>query len=344
MPLLRPTLLALSLAATLAPRPAAADVVPPALPIAIPDSSNLWGLELNQWYVGVNAAVAGSIIDGQLSQDGGWRYLPSAAELTRSAQDAQASGSKLGSAFAQLSPTSLGASASARDPLAPASTSTLAIGYSLVSHWALLDQNTSFQFHLKLDGQLRTLGERAADPGGSGSGAAVAALALGSPAGFSADKQYALLDAAGLGAFAEGGDPLLRQLGSLQSSTQTHLDAFGAHTDTLSSALDVDTTLRVTAEGTQIHCDTPVSPACGRYFYMMSVMLFTGARNGGVADFSHTLSVDSFSVGGGAAQPFAPLSPVPEPASGALLALGLAALAGGAARRAGKVTARRSAP
>ncbi|HEY0957472.1 MAG TPA: hypothetical protein VGE36_22165, partial [Roseateles sp.] len=177
MPLLRPTLLALSLAATLAPRPAAADVAPPALPIAIPDPSNLWGLELNQWYVGANAAVAGSVIDGQLSQDGVWRYLPSAADLTRSAQDSQVSGSKLGSAFAQLSPASLGASAMARDPLDPASSGMLAVGYSVVSYWAVLEQNTSFQFQLQLDGQLRTLGQRAAGADGSGSGAAVAALA-----------------------------------------------------------------------------------------------------------------------------------------------------------------------
>ncbi|HET9642804.1 MAG TPA: PEP-CTERM sorting domain-containing protein, partial [Burkholderiaceae bacterium] len=70
----------------------------------------------------------------------------------------------------------------------------------------------------------------------------------------------------------------------------------------------------------------PISPACGRYFYMAGAFLFTGAQNGGFADFSHTLEITSVSVGDGAAQPFEALSPVPEPASATLLAVGMLGL------------------
>ncbi|MDR7335887.1 PEP-CTERM sorting domain-containing protein [Roseateles asaccharophilus] len=327
MQLLRPTLLALSLAAMLTPRPAAADVAPPALPISIPDLSNLWGLELNQWYIGGNAVVAGSIIDGNLSQAVDWRFLPSAAELTRSIEDSQTSGSKLGSAFARVSPTSLGASASARDPLNAASASTVSVGYSVISYWAMLDQDTAFKFNIQLNGQLRTLGERAGDPGRSG--AAVAALALGSTTGMSTAEYVATMEAAGLGALAEGvdADAALLQLSTLKSSTQTHLDAFGAQTDTITTSLDVHASLQVTSHGTQINCDKPISPACGRYFYSFSVLLFTGAQNGGVADFSHSLAVTGVSLDGGATLPFNAVSPVPEPAPALMLTLGLAGLA-----------------
>ncbi|MEO6279287.1 PEP-CTERM sorting domain-containing protein [Roseateles sp.] len=329
MQLLRLSALVLSLIA--AHNPAKADVAPPALSIGIPDLSNLGGLELNQWYVGANAVMAGNIVDGQLSQNGGSVYLPSVAELTRTAQDSQASGSKLGSASARVSLTSLGANASAIDPLYPMSTSTVSVGYSVISYWALLDQDTSFKFNLQLNGQLSTLGERAGDP--ERSGAAVAALAFGSVTGFNAAEQQAIYETAGLGAFAEGGDPLLQQLVSLESSTQTHLDAFGAQTSTALTSLDVDTTLQVTANGTQINCDTPISPACGRYFYTFGVMLFTGAQNGGLADFSHTLQINSVSVDGGEALPFGAISAVPEPTTGALLAVGVISLLGVVSRR-----------
>ena len=324
MQLLRLAALALSLTAALTPQSATAEVLSPSLPVGIPDPSNLWGLELNQWYVGANAVVAGNVIDGTPSQDGGWRYLPTAGELVRTAEDAQTSGSKLGSAFARVSLTGLGASASARDPLYPVSTSSVSMSFSAITYWALLDQNTSFKFNLQLDGQLRTLGERASDPGRSRG--AVAALAFGSSTGLNTADQLATLDAAGLGAFAEGGDALLYQLNTLTTSTQTHLEAFGAQTD-VTTSLDVDTTRHVTADGSQINCDKPISPACGRYFYMFSVMLFTGAQNGGLADFSHTLEVNSVSIDGGAALPFNAISSVPEPSSALLLAAGLTGVA-----------------
>lgn len=326
MPISRLTVLALSLTAALAPHGASADVSLPPLLLGTPDASNLYGLALNQWFVVTNEVTAGTIIDGALSQQGGTLSFPSAAQLSRQADDAQAAGGKLASAFARVGANSLGASASAGAPLEPMGTGSMAVGHAFVGYWAVLDRDTSIHFDLRLDGRLATTGDRAA--GADRSGAAVTALVAGSEANFTTESQYALLRAAGLDAFAVGGDPLLQQLISARSSTQTHLDVFGAQSQTMDRSLDIDTSLHVTANGTRINCDTPVSPACGRYFYMVGAFLFTGAQNGGFADFSHTLQVSSFSIDGGVAQPFSPASPVPEPASALLMLLGGAALVG----------------
>lgn len=331
MTTLRLATLALSLTAAFAAAPASADVTTPTLPLGTPGLSNLYGLELNQWFVFANHVSAGGFIDGATTQDGNLKFFPTGSDLNRSAEISQVSGSKLASAFSRVSADGLGASASARDPLNPMSTWTGAVGYSSVSFMAVLAEDTSILFKLKLDGQLRTLGGRA--PGSDGSGAAVAALAYGSQANLTTDSQLAVFKAAGLTPYADG-DLLLHELSTLKSSTQTHLDAFGAQTDRLGSSADIDTTLQVTAKGTRIDCDPlTVSPACGRYFYMLNVALFTGAQNGGVADFSHTLEVSSFSVGGAAAQPFTAISAVPEPAAAPLLAVGLFSLYGLVVRR-----------
>lgn len=326
MPALRPAALVLSLAATCLHAPASADATPPALPLGTPDLTNLYGLELNQWYVFANHISAATIINGQITQDGTFKAIPTGADLSRSAQASNIVDGKLASAMAGVSPTSLASAASARDPLDPLGTGTAAVGYSMVTYVALLDQDTSFRFDIQVDGRLDRLG--AADT----SGAAVAALAYGSHANYTSEAATATYNAAGLDPWAEG-DALVQQLSSLQSSTQTHLDAFGRQTSLAASSIDIDTTLHVTSQGTQQNCDSPVSPACGRYFYFFNVMLFTGARDGGSADFSHTLSINSVSVGGGAAQPFSATSPVPEPASAALLAVGLLGVGGAAQRR-----------
>ncbi|MBW8847725.1 MAG: PEP-CTERM sorting domain-containing protein [Burkholderiales bacterium] len=331
MPLSRLAVLTLSLTAALAHQAASADALLPPFALGVPNASNLYGLELNQWFAISNEVTAGTIIDGALSQHGGPLSLPSAAQLSRQAEDSQAANGKLASAFARVGANSLGASASAGAPLEPMSTGSVAVGHSFVGYWAVLDQDTSIHFDLKLDGQLGTTGDRAT--GTDRSGAAVTALVSGSEANFTTESQYALLKTAGLDAFAVGGDALLQQLITAKSSTQTHLDVFGAQSDTMTRALDVDTTLHVTANGTRIDCDTPISPACGRYFYMVGAFLFTGAQNGGLADFSHTLAITSVSVGNGAAQPFTALSPVPEPASAAMLLTGLLGLGGFVARR-----------
>ena len=330
MPTSRLAALARSLTAAFAPLVASADVSLPPLPLGTPNAANLYGLELNQWFAISNEVTAGTIIDGTLSQSGSSLTLPSTAQLSRQAEDSQAANGKLASAFARVGANSLGASASAGAPLEPRSTGSVAVGHSYVGYWAVLDQDTSIHFDLKLDGRLGTTGDA---PGADRSGAAITALVSGSEANFTTESQYALLKTAGLDAFAVGGDALLQQLITARSSTQTHLDVFGAQSDSMARSLDVDTTLHVTANGTRIDCDTPISPACGRYFYMVGAFLFTGAQNGGFADFSHTLTITDIAIGAGSAQPFNAVSPVPEPASAPMLAVGLFALLGLVVRR-----------
>jgi|APMI01.1.fsa_nt_gi hypothetical protein len=331
MPSFRLAALALSLPAAFAPQAASADALLPPIPLGVPNASNLYGLELNQWFAITNGIAAGTIIDGTLSEQGGPIYYPSVADLNRTAEDLQAFNGKQASAFARVGPNSLGASASAGAPLEPMSTGSVAVGQSWVGYWAVLDQDTAIHFDLKLDGHLATTGDRSS--GTDKSGSALAAFVIGSEANFTNESQSALLQTAGLDALMVGGAPLLQQLITLKPSTQTYLDAFGAQSDTTSRSLDINTTLHVTANGTRINCDTPISSACGRYFYMVSAFLFTGAQNGGFADFSHTLEISSVSVGSGPAQPFSALSPVPEPASAPLLALGIIGLAGIVTRR-----------
>lgn len=325
MTFLRPAAFALSLTTALLHAPASADAEPPRLSLGTPDLSNLYGLELNQWYVFANHVTAGTIIGEQVTQDGTFKAFPTGTDLGRHAETSNVVDGRLASAFARVSPTSLGAAASARDPLNLQGTGTTAIGYSMVTYFALLDQDTSFKFDIKVDGQLQKHGVAAT------SGAAVAALAYGSHANYTTEAATATFNAAGLDPWAEG-DTLALQLSSLQSSTQFHLDVLGRQTSLTDTSIDIDTTLQVTAQGTQQNCDRPVSPACGRYFYFFDVVLFTGARDGGSADFSHTLEISSVSVGGGAAQPFNAISPVPEPAGTALLVAGLLGV-GAAVRR-----------
>jgi hypothetical protein len=334
MPRCRPSILALCAAASaLLSLPAAAQVsLPGGAVTAGPES--LYGLLLNQWYVAGNNVNASTFIDGATGSQGGFLSFPTPATLSRTAEASQRSGNKLASSAAAVSSTRMGAFASAGAPLEPMATWAGATAYSSVSYWAVLDRDAQVRFDLHLEGLLSTTGGRLSGPDASGS--AVAVLAHGSESNFSNASQAALFARAGIDASAEG-DALLQQLSTLSPSTQTHLDAFGAQSDAMHPSMNIDTDLHVTASGTRIDCDgsvpAPVSAACGRYFYFMNVFLFTGAQNGGLADFSHTLQVTSLSIDGAAAQPFQALSPVPEPASAALLLCGLLALGGLAARR-----------
>lgn len=333
MRLPRPTLLVLSLIA--ASLPAAAQTTLPPTPLGTPDPASFYGLLLNQWYVSVKQVSAGTLIDGTPTQDGSFLTFPTSAATPSRAESGQTVGGKSASALGVASATQLGAAASARAPLTPDATGMAAVGYAALSYWAVLDQDAAVRFNLGLKGSLSTTGNVAL--GADATTAGVAVLAHGSEANFSNASQAALFANAGLDVNAEG-ETLLRQLSVLSPSTQTHLDVFGAQADALHTAVDVDTTLSVTASGTQIQCNgtepAPISAVCGRYFYFMNVFLFTGAQNGAAADFSHTLGVDSISINGGPAQAFNAVSAVPEPGSALLLAAGLGLL-GMAARRRG---------
>lgn len=321
---LRLATMALSLAAAFSCQPAAADATTPTLPLGTPDFSNLYGLELNQWYVLGNHVDAGTLVNGIPTQDGTPRTFPTGGDLTRRAETSQTSGSKWASAQALVSPTSLGALASAHDPGSAFSSGTLAVGYSTITFAAMLDQATSFKFDIKLDGHLDANDQHKLST--DVTGAAVSALAFGSFTNQTNADMVTAFSTAGLDPYAEG-EAFIRQYSAVHSTTQAHLDTFGAQTSAVDDRVDVDTTLHVTADGTRLDCDPSLSPACGRYFYYFTVMLFTAAQDGGLADFSHTLQVSSVSAGGGAAQPFSAISAVPEPSSALLLALGLGGLA-----------------
>lgn len=339
LPRVRP--IALSLFAACMPA-AAQSSLPPML-LGTPDPASFHGLLLNQWYVAAKQVSAGSLIDGVPTQGGSFETFPLAPATPSRAESGQTLDGKTVSASALATATQLGASASAAAPLQPDATGMTAVGYAALSYWAVLDRDVVVSFSLGLQGSLSTSGSLAA--GSDASTAGVAVLAHGSQANFSKASQAALFANAGLDVDAEG-ETLLRQLGMLQPSTQPHLDVFGAQADTLHSWVPVDTTMSVTAHGTELVCDgtepAAIAAVCGRYFYFMNVFLFTGAHNGATADFSHTLGVSSIRVDGGPEQAFSPVSAVPEPGSAWMLSaglglLGLSALSGLAGRhRAGR--------
>lgn len=307
--------------------PAAAQTTLPGLTLGTPDPSSFYGALLNQWYVAAAQVSAGTLIDGLPTQSGRFTMFPAPSALNARAESSQTQGGKSAAALGTLGATQLGAAATAIAPLDPNATGMVSVGFSMLSYWAVLDQDVTLRFSLPLAGRLTTSGSLATGPDASLAG--VVAWAYGSEVNPTSASQAALFANAGIDANAEG-EALLRQLATVKPSAQTHLSVFGGQADTIHPWVDVNSTLDVTAQGTRIDCTTavpaPLTPLCGRYFYFMNVALFTGAQNGASADFSHTLSVASYSVNGGPAQAFNAVSAVPEPTSGLLLALGLAGL------------------
>jgi hypothetical protein len=274
----------------------------------------------------VNQTHADTFIDGVSTSNASYALAPTMAQLSAYSSTYQVQGSKQASASASTTATTLGAAASAIDALHPDSTLTAATSYALVSYWAVLPSSDAITFNFKLDGTLNVTGSRAL--GADASRAGVAMLALGSITdGTSASYQQVFANL-GFSATAQG-DAMLAQLAALPTTSQRNLATLGASATFSHNTETVDTTLQVTADGTRIDCDGALVPACGNYFYFVNLMLFTGAQNGGVADFSHTLAVTSVQTAQGTALPFSAqtLSPVPEPAAAWLLLGGLGSLA-----------------
>lgn len=307
--------------------PAAAQTTLPGLTLGTPDPSSFYGALLNQWYVSAAQVSAGTVIDGLPTQSGSFTMFPAPSALAARVESSQTQDGKSAAALGKLTATTLGASATAIAPLDPKATGMASVGYSMMSYWAVLDQDATVHFSLPLEGRLTTTGSLATGPDASLAG--VVAWAYGSEVNPTSASQAALFAKAGIDVNAEG-ETLLRQLATVKPSTQAHLAIFGGQADTIDTWVDVKSTLDVTAQGTRIDCTTPVpaplTPICGRYFYFMNVALFTGAQNGASADFSHTLNVATYSINGGPAQAFNAVSAVPEPTSGLLFALGLAGL------------------
>jgi hypothetical protein len=291
----------------------------------LPLDGGLAAFTAGQWYAVYHQASASTLI-GDVESTQEVYHLPiRAGELVAAVTDSQTIGSKSAAGTARATLASLGTSAAAGDPLHPDSTFAGALSFASISYVAVLDSQTQVRLNLKLDGRLGVTGSRAL--GDDRSSAAVAVSAFGSlPEGTDADYR-ALYAGAGIDPDAEG-TAMLAQLKAWPTSSQTHLTTFGAQADTSHNLVTVHETLQVTAEGTKIDCDPSLASICGKYVYYAGVFLFTEAQNGAFADFSHTLSIASFSIGGGEALPFAPAAPVPEPASVLLMAAGLAALAG----------------
>ena len=337
MRLLRRPALGLLIAATL---PAAAQTGLPPLPVIAATPANLYGMLANQWFVGITQVSAGTEINGASLTDSQQFKFPSPSDLGHRAEMTQAVASKSAAAWGSTADLSLSAAAQAQDPLHPDATGIAAVGYSLISYWAVLDQNYPLRVSLPLQGRLTTTGSIAT--GLDASMAGVVAFANGSDGDPTGAGQAATFAKAGID-LNEGGEPLLRQFSMLKPSTQTYLDVFAAQSDTSHTWVDVKSTLNVTASGMEIHCDgtepAAVKPMCGRYFYYLSVALFTGAQNGAQADFAHAFSGGAtYSVNGGPALALnaSTVSAVPEPGSALLLALGLLGMAGYVGRRRGR--------
>jgi hypothetical protein len=318
---------ALALAALYSASPAASAQV--SVPGFLPGSFAPYlanGAVPDGWYLGSNMATAGTVIDAIYDTQQQFHAVPSPAQFDLRAESLLMAGGRTASALGLTHIDGVGAAASAIDRLDPSSTLTAAVAQAQVWYWGYSSSNLPVSFDIRLSGLLGATGSRGL--GNDPSGAAVAALAMGSISNGTTEAYNNLVSGAGLNPAAEGA-ALLAELQSMPVTHQRNLATFGAQASVLDTTETVDTVLHVTADPTQISCEGFVSPVCGKYFYFLSVYLFNGAQNGGFADFSQSLKVETFSVGNGAPQVFSAqtLSAVPEPTSALLLAAGLSVLA-----------------
>lgn len=283
---------------------------------------DLYGLPIDRWYVALNQTRAFTVIDGVTDSRGIAHQPPTSAQLNLASDSLQSLSSKQAASRATTTATSVGTLASALDKLSPDSSFAGAGAYAMQSYWAVLSDPTPVQFNLRLSGSLQVTGSRLGPD--APSAAAVAMFAQGSRSTFDVDYSEPFRNI-GIDINAEG-DALLAQLNQWPTSQQSDLVTFGAQATAINPDIQVDQSLQVTAHGVKLDCNNPAVPACGRYFFFANVFLYTGAQNGAVADFSHTLGVDGISIGGAAVQPFlaSAIPAVPEPGSALLMALGLA--------------------
>ncbi|MCV2418985.1 PEP-CTERM sorting domain-containing protein [Paucibacter sp. DJ2R-2] len=294
--------------------------------------------ELNRWHVFESKTSAVAVIDGRLQNDfhrhifgDGLLAEDSLARLNADGRSAEAQNT--------VGAARLGSFSAALQPLAPDATISLAHGYSMISFMAYLSSAAPVTLDLHLSGTLQTLGDRAAT-GSDPSRAVVAAYGVGSPSDANEGGFDRLFANIGIDPNLEG-EALLNQLAHWPTSSQRNLQTLGVQTDSLQRSAEVDQRFSVTADSTRVDCPAGVvSPLCGSYYLQFHLFLFTAAENGGLADFSHSLSVDAIHVAEGTSLSFEPgqalpviTTPVPEPSPAVLLGLGLLAIGGLKSRR-----------
>ena len=327
---------ALGVALALASPGAQAQLAPPdlsAVPLFSPD------IAVNQWYVTGTTASAFAGVD--LLSDGRtvWGTGTSGINVSASGSLADLLG-KSASAESRASATSLGAIASSHN-LEPGDTLSGATAWANVSYMTVLDTPGTVSLDFRLSGRLSIDGGRSAamtDPTRS----AVAVYVMGAAPDMTTESVNAMFTSVGIDPMATD-TALITQAAHWPVSSQPNLATYGQALDSLSvsNVAEVDTHLTVQSQGAYIDCHglSPAPAVCGKYLYQFWGVMMTGAENGAVADFSHTLEATALHLPGGATlgfsdgQAIAVISSVPEPASAALMLAGLGLVGGWRRRR-----------
>jgi hypothetical protein len=280
---------------------------------------------VGRWYYAYSNTSATALTDAAYNQDAHTSYglASDNGGLALPSQISVSTGSKVASASSFVAATAIGAGTTAVDALDPDSTLVASTAVAVIHYRAVLSSPDPVTLDFHLSGQLNVVGDRSlgTDP----SRAAVAVAAVGSLTDAAPGAYDALF--ANIGLVPVDGLFTLDQYAAWPTSTQRNLATAGAQASTAHLEQIVDTHFSVTADGTLIDCAPGLAPVCGNYFFFFTVFMVAGSENGGLADFTHTLSVEAIHAGAQAPVSFEPTAlPVPEPATALLWLAGLCSL------------------